>query len=114
MNGLTDQKFIAALTEIHEAGQGAMRLDIVYPDTVLAMLANPQPRDLRLMAGMDRILRQLGATPQTGGSAAKLDVADPPLLCLLCDYEFSAKKTPRAFVLLTSEVTDLSRAPDQA
>jgi hypothetical protein len=46
MNGLTDQKFIAALTEIHDAGQGAMRLDIVYPDTVLAMLARRRRRCL--------------------------------------------------------------------
>jgi hypothetical protein len=31
-------------------------------------------------------------------------------LCLLCDYEFSAKKTPRAFVLLTSTAPEFHRA----
>jgi hypothetical protein len=82
--------------DIQTEGQGVWDFTIIMPQMMPAFMCDALAGNAHaghICLGIANTLKQI-------------DVADPRMLCLLCDNEFSADSRPLVFVLLTAHRDD--------
>jgi hypothetical protein len=87
----------ATVKQVQQEGQGCWRLDVVSPSHLAEL-------GVKYLAG-DEVAGRLLLLLEGALRSAEL----PGMLCLLCDYKFSATKRPTSFVLVTAMRDDPSQ-----
>jgi hypothetical protein len=80
------------IKEIHAEGQGAWQIQVITPEDVLRI-------SIGYLAGAPAAAKWF---PWIYDICEQMDKARPPILCLLCDHEFTPQTPPRAFVAFTA------------